>query len=452
MSKPRKIILIGAGERGRIYASHAIRHPEALKVVAVAEPSQKRRETFAREYGLKPGQVFNTWEELREQQISADGVIIATQDAMHVEPAIMSLQKGYHVLLEKPMALTEDDCLRLIKTSLENGKSLNVCHVLRYTGFFSQVKKLVAEGCIGDVISIYHAENVSYHHMAHSFVRGNWGNSLTSSPMILAKCCHDLDLIAWIMDSPPEKVSSFGGLHHFKPENAPKRAPKRCTDGCPQAGDCQYDAVDTYLHGKHMKLGISKANVRFFSKLAWLMLRFPRVMGSLPGLSKYRIWNYWPTSTITEKLTREGIMESLKTGPYGRCVYHCDNDQVDHQETFIEFQSGATAILNMHGHSEFEARTIRINGSLGTLHGKFGGGGKLETHIHATGQRIEYPVKTDLFGHEEGDVGIMENFVRVLNGEMGRTTAEEALISHQLAFAAYESLVSSRIVELSKEK
>ncbi|MCG8341881.1 MAG: Gfo/Idh/MocA family oxidoreductase [Chlorobiales bacterium] len=452
MSEPKRALVIGAGDRGTTYASYALKHPERLRIVAVAEPNERRRERFALEHSLEPENVFNSWEEMRDVQLSAEGAIIATQDAMHVDPAVMCLQKGYDVLLEKPMALTESDCLKLIDVSREYGKSLNVCHVLRYTDFFTKVKTVVSEGIIGDIISVYHSENVSYHHMAHSFVRGNWGNSRTSSPMILAKCCHDLDLIAWIVGDLPVRISSFGTLHHFKPELAPEGSTERCTEGCPEAGKCQYDAVDTYLHGKHMKLGIAKADVWLFSRLARLMLRYPRIMGTIPGLSQYRVWKHWPTSAITEDFSRDGIMDALRKGPYGRCVYHCENDQVDHQETLIEFSNGATAILNMHGHSESEGRTLRINGSLGTLHGKFGGGGDLEVHLHGNGHKIRYPIKTDLFGHSEGDYKIMENFVRVLTGERGKTTASEALMSHQLAFAAHEARVSGDVVRFDQSR
>ena len=447
--RPANVILIGAGNRGRTYAAYALNHPEEIKVVAVAEPSAERREQIVREHDIAAENIFHSWEELESISIPADGAIIATQDAMHVQPTMMALGKGLHVLLEKPMALSEADCLKLIEVSQKTGLTLNVCHVLRYTSFFSRVKKIIDQGRIGDIISVALSENVSYHHMAHSYVRGNWGNSQTSSPMILAKCCHDLDLINWFVGSQPKAVSSFGGLHHFISQNAPGGAPKRCTDGCPESGACQYDAVDTYLHGKHMKMAIADSDYRLASLAAGLMLRFPGSIGRIPGLSKFRVWQEWPTSTITEDTSESGILQALKDGPYGRCVYYCDNDQVDHQETLIEFENGVTAVLKMHGHSAKEQRTLRIDGSLGTIRGYFGGGGKLEVHIHATGEQQSYQIKTDLFGHAEGDTGIMENFVSVLNGERGKTAADEALISHRLAFAAHEARIGNKIVTFS---
>ena len=448
MEYQKNAILIGAGDRGEIYASYALQNPEKLKIVAVAEPVKERRQRLASIHGLDASAMYDSWQDILDRPKMADGAIIATQDTMHVEPAVKALEKGYHVLLEKPMALTLENCNAIVDASKRTGLTLNICHVLRYIDFFWKVKSIIDSGIIGDVLTIYHAENVSYYHMAHSYVRGNWHRSDIASPMILAKCCHDLDLIQWFAGSRPRHISSMGNLSHFRPENAPEGAPGRCTDGCPASDTCQYEAVSSYLYGKHMKLGITKTDARMLSLMAKFMLKFPALSRFIPGLSGYRIWKMWPTSTITEDLTEEGIMKALREGPYGKCVYHNDNDQVDHQETIIEFDNGATAVLKMHGHSEQEGRTLRIDGSLGTIRGKFGGGGRLEVHIHATGEKITYPVKTDLIGHSEGDYGIMENFVNVLNGKDGLTDAEESLQSHLMAFAAHEARIHRKVVTL----
>ncbi|MCP4756239.1 MAG: Gfo/Idh/MocA family oxidoreductase [Proteobacteria bacterium] len=446
MSQAKTAILIGAGNRGTTYASFASKNPERLAIVGVAEPVAERREKTVARHGITADRAFDTWEDILERPLMADGAIIATQDSMHVEPAVKALEKGYHVLLEKPMALTRDECRRMVDTANRTGMTLNVCHVLRYTEFFAAIKSIIEQGLIGDVITIYHAENVAYYHMAHSYVRGNWHRSDRTSPMILAKCCHDLDLMVWFAGSRPKHIGSMGGLHHFTRKNAPAGAPPRCTDGCPVANDCQYHAVDTYLHGKHMKLGLAKTETGFLSTAAKFMLRFPGLSKSIPGLSKYATWRLWPTDTITLDTSEEGIMKALREGPYGRCVYACDNDQVDHQETLVEFENGSTAVLKMHGHAEQEGRTLRIDGSLGTLRGKSGGGGRLEVHIHRTGEKIVYPVKTDLIGHAEGDAEIMENFVGVLKGEKGLTTADDSLLSHLMAFAAHEARTARKIV------
>jgi predicted dehydrogenase len=441
-------IVIGAGDRGARYASFALAHPSKLRITGVADPMDARRSRMAREHGIPREHIFSTWEEILDRPRFADGAIIATQDALHAAPAIRAMKRGYHVLLEKPMALSRKECADIAAASRRTGMALNVCHVLRYTDFFIAVKRVIDEGILGDLYTIFHAENVSYHHMAHSYVRGNWRRIDTSSPMILAKCCHDMDLIAWFANKPPRSVASFGANGHFTEACAPSRAPSRCTDGCPAERKCPYYSVDTYLKGTHMKRALALTDSYAVRGLARFMLAFPRISSVLPVLSRYATWREWPTSTITDDCTPEGIMRALREGPYGRCVYRCDNDQVDHQETIIEFQGGATAVLRMHGHSWREGRTLRIDGAKGTLRGTFGGGGGLEVRLHRSGKRVRIPVGGDLFGHAEGDFGIMENFTAVLSGARPGTDARGAVTSHEMAFAAHESRITGKVVRM----
>lgn len=448
-TQPKTVILAGAGDRGNVYASYVKRHPDALRLVGVAEPVPARREKIAREHGIAPENVFESWEDMLAKPRMADGCMICTLDDMHAGPAVAAMEAGYQVLLEKPMAVTEKDCVGLVEASERTGRTLNICHVLRYTDFFSTIKKIVAEGLLGRVYSIYHAENVSYYHMAHSFVRGNWSNSHASSPMILAKCCHDLDILYWLAESLPRYVSSMGRFDHFTSEKAPEGAPLRCTDGCPVEKTCPYYAVDTYLYGIPLKLGVTKGDVQRDAMMARFLLKYPRMSRFVPVLRQYVDYRGWPVTAVTDDLTEEGIMKALRKGPYGRCVYFCDNDQVDHQFTMIEFESGLAAVLNMHGHSEQEGRTVRIDGSEATLRGKFGGGGRLEVHFHRTGEKKVYPVRTDVIGHSMGDEGLMENFSRVLNGGEALTTAKESLVSHVLALAAHRARIENRIIRMA---
>ncbi len=444
--KPSTAILLGAGDRGAIYAAYALRHPANLRIVAVAEPVAERRRRMARLHGIPDADVVASWEELLDRPRMADGAIIATQDVLHTAPALKALACGYHVLLEKPMALTEDECLAIVNAAEASGRSLCVCHVLRYTALFRAVKDILDSGMIGRVHTIYHAENVAYYHMAHSFVRGNWSNSDDSSPMILAKCSHDFDLLYWFAGSPPRSIASAGGLDHFTAANAPPGAPPRCTDGCPVAGTCQYDAVSTYLYGRPLKKALAMMNAGALSLAAKILLGAPGVSRFLPGLRAYARWREWPTSTITDDLSKAGVMMALREGPYGRCVYRCDNDQVDHQETVIEFENGASAVLRMHGFSAMEGRSLRIDGSAGTLRACFGAGGALEVLPHGSSRVKRYPVRTDLLGHSEGDEGIMENYVSVLAGGRSLTSARESLQSHLMAFAANRSRLEGRII------
>jgi predicted dehydrogenase len=446
----KSVIIIGAGDRGSVYASYAEKNPGRVKVAAVADPVPERRDRIADRHGIPGPRRYASWEEALSLPRFADGCIVATQDALHVAPAMAAMDRGYNVLLEKPMALAEQECEALAAASCASGASLIVCHVLRHTDFFRTVRHIIDRGDLGQVISILHAENVSYYHMAHSYVRGSWRNSGGSSPMILAKCCHDLDLVAWFAGSAPVRVASFGGLAHFTAANAPAGAPVRCTDGCPESSVCPYEAVSTYLRGRHMKLAVANSGSRGMAMLARFMLRSPSLAGRLPFLSRFRTWREWPTATITDDMTEQGIMRALGTGPYGRCVYRCDNDQPDHQETIIEFANGCTGALRMHGHGHREGRTLRIDGSLATLRGDLGSG-RLEVHRHGSGGKKTYPLRGDLLGHREGDFGLMEDFVKVLEGRPGLTTAEESLASHRLAFAADRSRRERRVVYLREE-
>ncbi|HSV96343.1 MAG TPA: Gfo/Idh/MocA family oxidoreductase [Spirochaetota bacterium] len=446
--KPATAILIGSGDRGVIYAAYALRHPDRLRIVALAEPVTERRRRAARLHGIPDSNVFVSWEELLDRPLMADGAIIATQDAMHTAPAVGALARGYHVLLEKPMALTEEECLAIVGAAEASGRGLCVCHVLRYTALFRAVKDILDSGTIGRVHTMYHAENVAYYHMAHSYVRGNWRRNDESSPMILAKCSHDLDLLYWFAGSPPRSIASAGGLDHFTAASAPPGAPGRCTDGCPAAPACPYEAVATYLYGVPLKKALAMMNAGALSLAAKILLGAPGLSRFIPGLRAYARWREWPTSTITDDLSGTGVMRALREGPYGRCVYRCDNDQVDHQETVIGFENGATAVLRMHGFSAIEGRTLRIDGSAGTLRARFGAGGDLEVALHGYSRVKRYPVRTDLLGHSEGDEGIMDNYVSVLAGGSSLTSARESLQSHLMAFAADRARVEGRVVRL----
>ncbi len=444
--KPSTAILLGAGDRGAIYAAHALRHPGNLRIVAVAEPVAERRRRMARLHGISDANMFASWEDILDRPRMADGAIIATQDALHAAPAVRALEAGYHVLLEKPMALTEEECRAIVGAAESSGKSLCVCHVLRYTAIFRAVRELLEAGAIGRVHTIFHAENVAYYHMAHSYVRGNWRRSDESSPMILAKCSHDLDLLQWFAGAAPESVASVGGLDHFTAVNAPAGAPARCIDGCPAAATCPYEAVATYLYGVPLKKALVMMNAGALSLAGRILLGAPGLSRFIPGLRSYARWREWPTSTITDDLSETGVLRALREGPYGRCVYRCDNDQVDHQETMIGFENGVTAVLRMHGLAAMEGRTLRIDGSAGSLRARFGAGGALEISRHGSSRVARYPVRTDVLGHSEGDEGIMENFVSVLAGGASPTSARESLQSHLMAFAAHRSRIEGRVI------
>ncbi len=430
MSKPIELVLIGAGARGaHAYASYAFAHPEEVRFVAVAEPDPIRRQRFAEAHDLDDSHCFESWEELIAQGKLADGALITTQDQMHVEPAVAAMEAGYDVLLEKPMANTLEGCMRLVHAAEETGRQLQICHVLRYTPFWQTLHEIVTSGRLGQIVTVEHRENVAWWHMAHSFVRGNWRRKDESSPMILAKCCHDLDLLVWNMQEPVVRLASTGSLIHFRPENAGPEIPDRCTDDCPIEAECPFSALGIYLDAR--------------------LLPGPRALREGEAAPPV-----WPFITMTNDLSWEGRKRAIETGPYGRCVYRCDNDVVDHQVVSMEMASGASVTLIMHGHSNEEHRSLRYDGTKATLRARFGNPSEIVIYHHG-GDVEEVPIPTRDFsytsGHGGGDWGTFRAFLELLRGEgSGLTDVRTSLESHLLAFAAEEARLSHQVLDMAE--
>ena len=455
---PKTAILIGAGERGaNSYAPYALRHPEALQFIAVAELIQERREHFARAHHIPAENVFETWEPLLERSKMADAALVCTQDQQHTAPTLAALQAGYEVLLEKPMATTEEECVRMVEAAEETGRQLHICHVLRYTPHGQKLKQIVQSGALGEIINIDHRENVSYWHMAHSYVRGNWANLAQSSPMILAKCCHDFDLLLWLLERGVERMSSVGSLRHFRLENAPPGAPPRCLDGCPAAESCPYYAPFLYMDLVPLWRSFAETASGFEKRAMQLNLRQPGLVRALsrlvPMLRQVSDYRGWPRSVVAVDPTPEKVLEALRTGPYGRCVYHCDNDVVDHQSVLMQFEGPISVTLTMHGHSHIEYRTTRIEGTRGRLLAEFGiGGAWIEVRQHRSGERTRYNTSAPAGeGHGGGDEALMAAFVRSLEtgGAQALTLGRGSLQSHRLAFAAERARLSGEVAEFT---
>lgn len=409
--KPITAVLLGAGLRGSFaYGPYAIQHPENLEFVAVAEPDPVRRAQFATAHDIPADRQFASWEELLAKPQMAQAVFNMTQDQMHYDSSLVALEAGYDMLLEKPMTNTLAETVELVQVAEKNGRFLQICHVLRYTPFFKTLYDIIQSGRLGDIMTVEHRENVIYWHMAHSFVRGNWRNQATSSPMILAKCCHDLDILYWNMSQPVQKLHSFGSLRHYRPENAPAGATPRCTDGCPV--DCPWDARKLYLNMYNSD---------------------------------------WPINALGTDLSEAGRMKALQEGWYGRCVYQCDNDVVDRQTVNMEFADGTPVVMVMHGHSHEESRSMRYDGTRATLRGYFSHFRKaIEIHDHLTGRVEEVAIPEASSGHGGGDNGIVHSFVQALRGEETvSTTARESLESHLMAFAAEESRLNDVVVDMA---
>lgn len=457
MEKPLSAILIGAGQRGaEAYAPYALRHPEQLRFVAVAEPIAGRRERFAAQHHLPPENTYESWEPLLERPKLADAALVCTQDQQHTAPALAALRRGYDLLLEKPMATRRDDCIQLVEAAEQAGRQLHICHVLRYTPHFQKMRQLVQSGRLGQVVDVDHRENVSYWHMAHSFVRGNWANSLQSSPMILAKCCHDFDILGWVLGRKCEQLSSVGSLVQFRPENAPSGAPQYCLDGCPAADECPYYAPLIYLELTPLwrsYSGTASGFPRLAARLQELNPGLVRALSPLvPPLRQLSGYRGWPISVVADDPTPDNLLQALRHGPYGRCVYHCDNDVVDHQTVLMRFEGGLGVTLTMQGYSHIEYRTTRIDGSRSTLLAEFGlGGSWIEVYDHRSGRRTHIDTSAPAgTGHGGGDETLMAAFVQALQGgsQEALTLGRQSLISHLLAFAAEQARLEGRVIDI----
>ena len=411
--KQVKVALLGAGISGYNYALYAAEHPDELQFVAVAEPNEQRRQLFKEKHGLSDEVCFDSWDKFLELPKMADAVMICTQDKMHYAPTLKALQAGYHVLLEKPMSPDPLECIEMAEMAAETKRILSICHVLRYTKFFSTIKSLLDAGTIGRLISIQHNENVGYWHQAHSFVRGNWNRKAESSPMILAKCCHDMDLLVWLADAECQRVSSFGGLTHFKSDQAPEGATKRCMDGCSVAADCPYYAPNLCLTN---------------------------------NLD-------WPTSAVSPDSSYEARYKALQEGPYGRCVYHCDNDVVDHQVVNMEFSNEVTVAFTMCAFTKDISRTLKLMGTKGEIRGAMEKN-EIEVLHFGTGkiEKLSFDDEGGHVGHGGGDYGLIRDFIKLVQNDgrtEGKTSAVQSVQSHLIAFAAEQARVEQRVIEMS---
>lgn len=406
-------VVIGAGMRGDIYASYGIEHPNEFRVLAIAEPDAGRRKIFSDKYQIPEEMQFADYKDLLEKDKMADCALVCTQDQMHFEPTILALNKGYHVLCEKPMSPFADQIIQMGETAKANHRILTICHVLRYSPFFTKVKSMIDEGRLGKIMNIQHLEEVGFWHMAHSFVRGNWRKTEETSPMILAKCCHDMDLIMWMVGSTCKKVSSFGERSFFKEENAPEGSALRCMDECECRDTCAFYAPRFYLE-------------------------HPRAEGFVKPVA------------YDEKV--DTLMEALRTGPYGRCVFHCDNDVVDHQIVSMEFENGVNATLTMSGFTHDCTRKINIMGTAGQLEGNLEEN-KLIFHDFLTGNTETIDIFVPKSGHNGSDYSTIRDFVKLVAADGqgdNKTNADVSIASHLMTLAAEEARLTGKTIDMEE--
>lgn len=413
----KTVAIIGAGNRGSMYADKCAELGDSFKIVAVAEPIFERREALRIKHNIPDAMCFETAEKLLAQPKLADIAIIATMDRDHFEPTMAAIDKGYDIMLEKPMSPKPDECVRLKEAAEKKGVFLLICFVLRYTPFFNAIKKIIKDGTIGDVINIQHAENVGNIHQSHSFVRGNWSNEDESSFMLLQKSSHDMDILQWLLEKPCKRVSSFGSLTYFKPENAPDGAPERCIDGCSHADDCYYNAVKLYLESDSV----------FFRTVA---TRLPN-----------------PTDADVERALRET--------QYGKCVYRCNNNVVDHQIVNMEFEGGTTVNFTMSAFNK-GGRRIYVMGTKGTIEGNMSDN-FLTIYDFATRSAKQVPftdVLTDEHitgGHGGGDSGVIRELLHICETEpMPVGDCFHSVESHIVTFAAEHSRLTGTVVDVDE--
>jgi predicted dehydrogenase len=452
-------VLIGAGQRGaEAFAPYALQNPDRLRFVAVAEPDAARRTAFAEQYQIPIEHRFESWEPLLEKPALAESALVCTQDWLHTGPALAALQAGYHVLLEKPMAPTPAECRSLVEQAARCGRQLHVAHVLRYTKHFQRMREILRSGILGEIVNVSHRENVSWWHMAHSYVRGNWANSVQSNPMILAKCCHDFDILIWLLDRKCRRLSSFGSLAHFRPDKAPPGVPDCCLDGCPVQDTCPYYAPFIYVDLLPLWRSFAATAPPLPGLLARVQERAPGLLKLLshiaPPLRQVVDYGGWPRSVVAQTPTLENLLEALKHGPYGRCVYRCDNDVVDNQVVAMQFEDDLSVTLTMQGHSHIEGRTTLIEGSRGMLQAHFGvGGAWIEVNQHRNDRRTTYDTSAALgAGHGGGDHALLEAFLRSVigDGKDALSLAEQALESHLLAFAAETARLEGKVIDMEE--
>ncbi len=409
-----KLALIGAGQRGMIYAKYACEKAGA-QIVAVADINSEKRESAREEFHIPEEMVFETSDQLFAKGRIADALILATMDRDHYAQAMKAMDLGYDILLEKPISPDIKECLQIRDKAREKGLTIVVCHVLRYTRFFSAIKQVIDSGELGKVVTIQHAENVGNFHMAHSFVRGNWRNSDLSSPIIMQKSCHDMDILVWLVGSNAKKISSFGNLSYFRKENAPEGSTDRCLT-CPCAKTCRFDGKKAYLPIK----------------------------------------GEWPATVLTEDQSEEGILKALAEGPYGRCVFKCDNNVCDNQVTDIEFENGVTATFHLSGLTNRMHRTIKVMCENGDIYGD-----DAEDFITVTryspnylyeGETRTIPISNEEGFHGGGDYRLTMDFLEALEkkstAQESRSSIERSVESHLMAYAAEQARVKGEVIEM----
>ena len=410
------LAVIGAGCRGMYaYAPYLLENQHLGNIIAIAEPNEQKRNLFKEMYNIDEKNVFKDWQSLLENDKIADAIIIANNDEDHFNPTKIALEKGYNVLLEKPMSNKLDEVIELGNLAkIHSDKVFMVCHVLRYTPFFTELKRIIDSKELGQLVNISHHENIGYWHFAHSYTRGNWRDSNKTSPLILAKSCHDMDLLLWLIGKKCLNIASFGSLSHMKEENFIEGIMSdRCID-CTIENNCPYSAKKIYLEDN-------------------------KLVASL--------------NAVCTNPTKENLKKAIDDGPYGRCIYKCDNNVVDHMVNILEFEDNVTATFNLSAFTKECTRTTKLmftHGEIGANHMK----NLIDVYkFGENSHKVIYP-KVQKSGHGGGDYGIIKDFISIIQNNYGdyKTSAAESIDSHIMAFAAEYSRLNKMVVNINEFK
>lgn len=414
--RPVTAITLGAGSRGNVYGNYAEAYLDNLRIVGVAEPIPIRQARYAQKHAIPDEHRFVTWEHVFERPKFADAIIITTPDDLHYGPCMEALRMGYDILLEKPISPSEQECRDILALTRETGRIVAVCHVLRYAPYFVKMRELMQSDAIGNIVSVQHFEPIEHMHMAHSYVRGNWHDSKATTPIILAKSCHDLDILRWMIGQDAHSIQAFGDLAWFKAENAPEGSTPRCMDGCAVESSCPYSALRLY-HRNRQRLYVF----------------------DLPEAEADR---------------ESAILDYLRTTDYGRCVYRMDNDQCDHYVTSMLFGDGVTASFSMEAFTPWGGRRTRVMGSMGYIEGDMR---QMAVHDFRTGTRTVFEsnaLEVDEYadaGHGGGDWRLAANWAEAVSKQdasLLSSTIDVSIESHIMGFAAEKSRLQHTVEEI----
>lgn len=435
-SKSVRIGLIGAGARGELNLATLVkRHPDRMEFIAVAEAHDERREHFVNKFGLDRKFAFRDWRELVAAKVPLDGLINALPCRFHYESTLAALRAGYHVFLEKPMALTPGQCVHLVREAKARGLILMVSLQSRYNRIYSRMRKLFDDGSVGRLMAIDCAENIGYWHFILSYVRGIHHLQSYSHSFVMAKGVHDLDLVSWFAGAPATKVSSFGGLDFFREENAPPGAPERCIDGCPVFDTCEFNAVKQFIDpGK--------------PDIPWQLFTGMSARAAKDYLLNPRFRTL--AAVILHDISRENREKAVAETINGRCVFRCENDVVDHQTVSVEFENGVVASFLLNAFSVLWERTLNLHGTQGELRSA-DFSGRLELRTFNPGRVRKERIRYHGIIHGGGDEKIMLAFADTLlkgNDKDSLASAARCLESHLVCFAAEHARVSGEVVDM----